>query len=169
MKNLLIIGCLMLFSLNAIALTPFEKKNLIVITKIVRAADFVGIPRELLLTICFGESNFKVKGSTHIDGGSISHSVCQVKLATAQHMDQVYRLKIPATSERLEIIYLNAFYAAKLLKYQLNRYDDNWKLAVDAYNKGTAVSQKSGYVKRYISNLKFILKNCPSVVGNAKL
>lgn len=127
------------------------------------AADTAEIPRELLLAVCWGESTFRTHGVTHKDGGTLSHGVCQVKLATAVWMDQVYGHSIKATSKRLEDTKTNAFYAAKYLKYQLERYHGNWKLAVDAYNKGRAVSSRSKYVKKFNKNIEHIKRNVPKM------
>ena len=160
-----LIGLLILYPLSSFSDTftdfmpvqsKFSQKNKKIISHIMWAADVAEIPRELLLTTCYGESNLKTKGVTHLDGNTVSHSICQVKLETAQFLDRYYKHKNKATPESLENPKINAFYAAKMLKYQLDRYDDNWKLAVDAYNKGTAVSEKSVYVKRFIKNLAFI-------------
>jgi hypothetical protein len=69
-------------------------------------------------------------------------------------MDEFYKHRIKATPERLNTEYVNAFYAAKYLKYQLNRYDNDWHKAIDAYNKGRVVSTKSKYVKKVMIAVK---------------
>ena len=92
-----------------------------------------------------------------MDGGSLSHGVCQIKLSTALYMDDVFKHKTRATALRLENPAVNAFYAAKYLKYQMTRYK-NLKLAIDAYNKHNAVSAQSVYVKKYEKNFN-IFKN----------
>lgn len=120
------------------------------------AADKVEIPREILLALCWNESSFRTKGVTHVDGGTLSYGICQIKLDTAQYMDKVYKHKIPVTAAKLEDPKFNAFYAAKFLKFQFNRYDGDWMLAVDAYNKFNAISTHTQYVKRFIGSLKHI-------------
>lgn len=128
-----------------------------VIADIIWAADAVEVPRELLLAICFVEGRFKVgKKLTHMDGHTLSHGTCQIKLGTAQFMDKVFKHKNKVTAEKLEITRLNAFYAGKYLKYQLNRYKGDWRLAADAYNKHNAVSRTSKYVIKVL-NAKTLL------------
>ena len=73
--------------------------------------------------------------------------MCQVKLETAMHMDTVYKLRIKATTERLQVPFINAYYAGLFLRYQMNRYK-NWESAVDSYNKGHVVDKNSQYVQR---------------------
>lgn len=128
-----------------------------VMRDIIWAADKAEVPRSLLLAVCWGEGSFRHgKALTHFDGHSLSHGTCQVKMDTAKFMDKLYSHKIKASPERLEITKINAFYAAKFLKYQLARYDDDWQLAIDAYNRGTAFSRHTKYVKKFIKNRKFI-------------
>lgn len=120
---------------------------------ILAAAKSVGISGTLLLAICTHESNLK-NITVQDDGGSPSYGVCQVKLETAQYMDNVYGHKIKANEGRLKNNYVNAFYAAEILKFQLKRYDNNLNMAIDAYNKGTAISESSVYVKRVMALLE---------------
>ena len=130
----------------------FKDKHAKVIKDITWAANFVGIQPEYLLALCHGESHF-MTNVTHMDGGSLSFSVCQIKLETAQFMDKVYKLHNPATAERLEDTRINAYYAAKFLKYQLDCYNGDIDLAVDAYNKFRAVSRNSVYVGKFHKSL----------------
>lgn len=161
MKNVIWL-VLILISTNAYGKQDFNTKHKKVIDAIIWAADKAEVPRELVLAVCWGESNFRTKGVTHIDGDTLSHSICQVKLNSALWMDKMYKHRVKATPQRLENLHVNAFYAAKLLKYQLTRYNDNWSLAVDAYNKGTAKSHNSKYVKKFYRYLKIIEKNVQS-------
>lgn len=151
----LIIGlCLVSITTKA---QSFEKKHYLVIKDIIWAADKVEIPRALLLAVCWGEGSFRTDAKlTHMDGQSLSYGTCQVKMSLATHMDKVYKHTTKATPERLEITKINAFYAAKALKFHLKRYHGNWQLAVDAYNKYTAVSEDTPYVKRVKKNLEII-------------
>lgn len=125
-----------------------------VINIIIKAADKAEVPRELLLAVCWVESSYRTKLKPHMDGKSHSYGLCQVKLETAQYMDEVYNHKWKATPEKLNDPYLNAFYAAKVLKWNLSRYQGDWKKAVDAYNKGRHVSTESEYVKRVYKALE---------------
>jgi len=135
-----------------VKITP---KHVAVIQAIVNAADVAEVPRELMLAICWNESSFRTsKRISRMDGSSVSYGICQVKLITALYMDKVYKHKHVATSSRLNQVDVNAFYAAKVLKFQLKRYKGNWKRAIDAYNKGHAVSSKSVYVNRVMDHYK---------------
>lgn len=152
MKNIIPLICLISLTTQA---GDFTEDQLSVVKDIIWAADKTEVPRELLLAICWGESSFN-KNSTHMDHGSLSYNVCQVKLATAQFMDKYWHHKIPATPERLEDPKINAFYAAKFLKWQLQQYHGDWKLAVDAYNKFIAKGPDTPYVKKFLKNKAFI-------------
>lgn len=165
MRNLIVLISLMSTSfayINAYAGQTFEKRYYNTIKSIIWAADKAQVPRELVLAVCWGESSFRTTGVTHVDGETPSYGVCQVKLETAQFIDKFYRLKHKVTPERLNSTMINAFYAAKYLKYQLNRYKQDWKLAVDAYNKGTALGHKTKYVRKVTKNREHIKKQVPA-------
>jgi soluble lytic murein transglycosylase-like protein len=154
MNKFLLTIIVLIYSMPCNAI-EFNKKHYNVIKAIIWSADKVEVPRELLLALCWGESSFRTN-VTRLDGKTLSHGICQVKLETAQHMDLVFKHKIKATRERLENTTINAFYAAKYLKYQLQQYDGDWVLAIDAYNKGTAYGANTKYVKKFNKNHKFI-------------
>lgn len=124
-----------------------------VISTINHAADQVGVSRELLVSICGVETSYNPQIRPHKDGSSLSHGLCQVKEETALFMDQVYKHKMGATVARLQNPYISAFYAAKYLKYQLNRYDGNVAKAVTAYNKGHATTGNSRYYRKVMALL----------------
>lgn len=138
---------LILITVNAHAI-DFSAKNLEVVKSIIVAADQVKVPRELLLALCWSESSFRTNLPVKLDGKTPSYGICQVKLETAQYVDRIFKNKSKATVKRLLNYTTNPIYAAQYLKYQLNRYKGDWHKAVDAYNKGHAVSIKSIYVKR---------------------
>lgn len=125
--------------------------------EIVRAAKYEGVPPLLLLAVCYTESTF-FKYAPKMDGNSMSHGICQVKLETAHFMDKVDPGNDKATFKSLQIPYVNALYAAKYLKYQMSRYPISLDLAIDAYNKGTAVSKSSRYVQTVKLNLIYVRK-----------
>lgn len=129
-----------------VCLPAFAKQDVAIIKDITDAAKLAGVNPQLLLAVCSVESNFRAV-KPHMDGTTESHGVCQVKLETAQHMDTVFKLRIKATQERLQVPFINAYYAGMYLKYQLKRYE-NWQSAVDSYNKGHMVSQNSAYVQK---------------------
>lgn len=153
----MIIGITILVSsvAQARSFTDTYAKTLAAITK---AATNTGIASDILMAVCWHESNFRTKGATHMDGGSISYGICQMKLATARFMDKKYGNVIKATPLNLEDNYFNAKYAAQYLRYNLEAYDGNLDLALDAYNKGNAVSATSAYVKRVMKSLAYIHK-----------
>lgn len=66
------------------------------------------------------------------DGGSPSIGLCQVKLKTSKW------LGYKGTEKQLLNPTVNAYYAAKYLKYQLKRYNGNTEKALIAYNRGNA-------------------------------
>lgn len=145
MKQLLYIT--LLVAPAAHGLTASQTK---VANAINQAARMVGVPQELLLSICTVESGLNKNAPTHLNDGI---GVCQVKLTTANYVDKVYKHKHLATTQRLSVTYLNAFYAAKYLKLQLRRYGSDWALAADAFNKGHAVSSGSRYVQKVLAQL----------------
>lgn len=134
-----------------------------VVEDIIWAADLVRIPRPLLLTVCWGEGRFRTDARlTHMDGSTLSHGTCQVKLKTAQFMDDIYNHSTKVTPKTLDNTKINAFYAAKYLKYQLKRYNYNILLAVDAYNKHNAVSENTKYVRRFLQNFRGLKTRYPT-------
>lgn len=106
-----------------------------------------GVPPNLLLAICEIESGLKPHVTAVKDGGSDSHGLCQIKLSTAEQMGYKGDRKSLYTPE------INAKYAAKYLKYQLDRYG-NIPHAVAAYNSGTLNLNPKGEIR----NLKYVKK-----------
>lgn len=88
------------------------------------------LPPELLQSVCYTESHFDIKAIHKDDGKGDSLGVCQVKLATAKW------LGFKGNSRQLMIPRVNAYYSAKYLRYQLDRYGDV-KQALVAYNMGS--------------------------------
>lgn len=148
----------LLITVNAHAI-DFNNKNLAVVKSIIQAADTVKIPRELLLALCWNESSFRTNLPIVLDGKTPSYGICQVKLGTARFLDRIFKNKSIATPSRLLNYKVNSQYAAQYLKYQLNRYDGDWRLAVDAYNKGHAISRDSHYVRKVHKSYRRYLAN----------
>jgi len=123
-----------------------------------RAAKEVGVSPDLLSAICYAESHHNHKAYVHADGTGDNHAfgICQVLLKTAEQ----YGFKDPRCTEdfksrkqdrtysncKLFGPYTNALYAARYLKYQLDRYDGSWINAIAAYNTGTVKLCKTGWV-----------------------
>lgn len=88
------------------------------------------LPPGMLSALCYVESAHKPNAIHLDDGGSSSRGICQVKIATARSLGfkgSVKLLMEPKT---------NMYYAAKLLRYQLDRYEGNTEKAIAAYNAG---------------------------------
>lgn len=125
-------------------------------SEIKRAAVNVGVPSELLTAICYVESNHKPNAYVYSDGKGNNHAfgACQVLHNTAKHFgfkdDRCYgdfRGKVKKYQQcKLFGYYTNSYYAAKYLKYQLERYDNSWTHAIAAYNTGTVKICKTGWL-----------------------
>lgn len=108
------------------------------------------LPDRLLKAICKVESSGLSIQVVNNDGGSASYGPCQVKLTTAQFIDNVYHIKNKVCSETLHIPNINIQYAAMYLKWQLKRYNDDFFEATIAYNMG---SYFPGHGYKYISKV----------------
>lgn len=138
-------------------MTSFRDHYKEIISAVSAAASIAQVPESLLLSICWHESNFRRKGVTHMDGGSLSYGICQIKKDTAEGMSRLNKhLRLIVNDRNLENPIGNAIFAALYLKYQLRLYNNNWRLAADAYNKGNAVSRNSVYVNHVLKSIKFL-------------
>ena len=112
------------------------------------AAKQVGVSASLLLAICSHESGgFKFDNNEN-DRGSPSIGICQMKEATAKLLGfkgNRIALKKPKT---------NALWAARYLKMQMDRYDNDYCKAVAAYNSGSYNESKK--VPGKPRNLKYV-------------
>lgn len=131
---------------------------------IVKAANKVDVPPILLRAICMAESNLVPHAYVHDDGGKANHAIgiCQVLVRTAEEhgmsdQDCHDDYREPKSRRRYGVCdlfgpYTNAFYAAKYLKKQLNRYDGSWIAAIAAYNAGSLKTcSPKGYYLSYNS------------------
>lgn len=116
-------------------------------TYILLAAKAVKVPGALLLAICMQETGLNNAMVPH-DGHSPTYGICQVKLETAQ------MIGYKGTAKQLMIPQENAKWAAKYLRYQLDRYDNDWCQAVAAYNAGTFNESKIS--PGFPRNLKYV-------------
>lgn len=99
------------------------------------------LPDGLLSSLCYVESNHNVHALNENDGGSRSHGVCQIKLATARSIGFV------GTGAQLREPKTNVHYAGKLLSYQIKRCGSIEK-GVLAYNSGKCTKGNPKYVKK---------------------
>ena len=124
-----------------------------------RAAKKVGVPPELLKAICTAESNLRPSAYVHADGGdeNSAFGMCQILYRTARGMgfkgDSCLGKdfnKLPRTYKNCNLFgpYTNSYWAARYLKYQLNRYNGSWISAIAAYNTGSLKICKTGKVIR---------------------
>lgn len=102
----------------------------------------LNLPTGLLESICFVESGHNIEAIAPQDGGSPSLGICQVKFASAQMQG------FKGTPRQLMTPEVNIHYAAKILKYQILRYPNNYPRAITAYNKGRSTG--SGYSVYYM-------------------
>jgi soluble lytic murein transglycosylase-like protein len=114
---------------------------------ILSIAKMVKVPGALLLAICMQETGLNNTYHTN-DGNSTSFGVCQIKFQTARNIGykgSAMGLMVPST---------NARWAAEYLKYQIDRYDGDWCMAVAAYNAGSFNNSK--VMPGYPRNLKYV-------------
>jgi soluble lytic murein transglycosylase-like protein len=105
---------------------------------VIAAEEDVQAP--LLRAVCWVESRHR-NVSRIVDGKSPSYGICQIKLATARMLGFTGQVR------ELKVLEVNIRYAAKYLRYQLNRYKQDWRKAVTAYNRGTF---RGRLINRYV-------------------
>lgn len=101
------------------------------------------LPRGLLSSLCYVESGHNVSALHENDGGTRSHGICQIKLATARSLGFV------GTGAELRDPSINIYYAGKLLNYQIKRCGSVQK-GVLAYNSGKCTAGNPRYVKKVL-------------------
>lgn len=111
------------------------------------ASQTFSLPPGLLSSICWIESHHNAAAVNPLDGGSPSRGACQVKLSTAR------LLGFSGTAKELMTVPNNTYYAAKYLRFQLDRYGDTMQ-AVAAYNSGSYNSDGNGQPR----NRKYVHK-----------
>lgn len=90
------------------------------------------VPFRLLVAICTVESSLNPKAIHLHDGDGTSYGLCQIKEATARDMGFQSKTKV------LMDMHVNAYYAAKYLAHQMEKYGDDWIRAIAGYNKGSS-------------------------------
>lgn len=108
----------------------------------------------LLGAVCYVESNYR-NVINHNDGGSASYGICQIKLKTANWMNEKHKiLGQPVTKFDLMNPEINALFAGLYLKYQLDRYNGDIECAISGYNAGRCIkSNQSTYVKKVLRRM----------------
>jgi soluble lytic murein transglycosylase-like protein len=119
-----------------------------IVTTILSVAKSVGVSGTLLLALCAHESGGFKQNYAPMDNGSPSFGSCQVKKATADF------LGFKGKPQDLMNPKINAYYAAKYLEYQQNRYGNDWIKLVASYNAGTY--NPSSRVLGCPRNLKYV-------------
>lgn len=97
----------------------------------IAATNTFNLPNNLLSSLCYVESAHNVNAVHNDDGNGDSLGVCQVKFNTAKFMG------FKGDEEDLMDPRVNAYYAAKYLAHQINRYNSIEK-GIIAYNMGSA-------------------------------
>lgn len=115
---------------------------------IVQAALVNNVSSQLLSAVCYVETTHRNVNNWQ-DGDSPSYGPCQIKLDTAKMLGfkgPIFKLFEPAVS---------IHYAAKYLAKQLDNNEQNWVLAVAAYNAGTVKYNRRGELvnKDYVSKV----------------
>lgn len=114
---------------------------------ITAAAKAAHVSAVLLFAICSHESNGFIYDYTLYDNGTPSYSVCQIKENSAR------QLGFTGDAMKLRDPRVGIKYAALYLKYEQDRYGDNWSKITSAYNAG---SYTEGKVKGCPKNLKYL-------------
>lgn len=112
---------------------------------IVGAAKAAKVSSAVLYAICSFESNNFMYDYTLYDNGTPSFSVCQIKSGTAKLLGWNGKDEM-----ELRNPYVGIKFAAKYLRYQMDRYDGDSCKAVAAYNSGTFIESKKmpGFPKK---------------------
>lgn len=111
------------------------------------AAKAAKVSAVLLYAICSHESNGFMYDYTMYDNGSPSFSVCQVKLETAK------MLGFKGNPMELRNPHVGIKYAALYLKYQQDRYGEDWVRLAASFNAGSYVE---GKIKGCPRNLRYL-------------
>lgn len=111
----------------------------------------------LLSAICWIESRH-VNVYTADDVGSASYGPCQIKLGTANWMHLRHVLEGPylVHSDLLQQE-VAVYYSAMYIKYQLERYPNDLRCAISAYNGGRCLkSNQKTYVDKVLRRLAIL-------------
>lgn len=110
------------------------------------------VPPELLLGVCWVESHHNPNAVAPLDGNEDSLGLCQIKLSTANDLGfRGGRAQLMRPEE-------NARWAARYLRFQLNRYHGNIDRALTAYNQGHALA-----VTKYARKVRYYARRYRAV------
>lgn len=148
-------------------LKKYNFKKLSLIRIIAREANIVGIPSDLLISLCFQESSFRIYVSDakllSSNRKHVSHGVCQIQERVAKDRGfngPLHELYNPE---------LNANYSGRQLKWCKDKFT-HWTRALDCYRRGYSKVRKykikikdypkNGYVRsilnRFYLNHRYI-------------
>lgn len=115
---------------------------------ITAAAKAAHVSATLLFAICQHESNNFMYDYTMYDNGSPSYSVCQIKESSAR------QLGFKGDAMELRDPRVGIKYAALYLRYQQQRYGNDWVKLAASYNAGSY--NESTKVPNCPRNLKYV-------------
>jgi soluble lytic murein transglycosylase-like protein len=132
-----------------------------IVNIILSAAKMVGVSGSLLVALCSHESANFTKNYVPYDNGSPSYGSCQLKYFTVLQLG-FHGLPMDLMSPKV-----NAKYAALYLKYQQDRYGQDWVKLASAYNAGSYFESRKNpgcpinwnYVKKVKEKLPLDLQN----------
>lgn len=167
MKNLLLlISALIVSSMANARVSKIEmKEREVFMDPIFKAAEeYHKLPRNLLKSICWAESNWDHKAVNSHDGGSNNHATgtCQVLITTAEYLNQrdytecripKKELKVSEVCELMDPMY-NAMTAAKFISRLIKRHRGDITKVVASYNSGSP-KYKGGVLvnQRYVDKV----------------
>lgn len=112
-----------------------------------------GLPKVLLSAVIWQESSFRPRAfnGSHNPGVAVSsYGLGQLTLDTAKWHCNLEKKDILNTAKNLTC-------SARVLKYQLKRYDGDLDSAISAYNMGTPCICNG---KHYIKSIRGVVKDC---------
>jgi soluble lytic murein transglycosylase-like protein len=126
-----------------------------IVSTILNAAKMAKVSGVLLVGICSHESNNFTMTYSAYDNGSPSFGICQVK------EDSARQLGFTGRAEELMDIKTNAHYAALYLRYQQNRYGDDWCRQTASYNSGSYIEGRNPGYPKNLNYVRLVQKKLP--------
>ena len=123
------------------------------------AASMYHVPPDIFIAMCEVESNLVPTAIHKQDGNGTSYGLCQIKLATARSVGfqgPPWKLMDPR---------VNAKYAARYFRYQMDRYHGNITAALTAYNAGHFINNTEYAARVYRHAAKY---NITGITGSTK-